>query len=277
MTEPPFPHVRIYEAHKSFDTGGEPLHVLDGISLNIAQGEFVSIIGPSGCGKSTLLRLVGGLITAASGDVLIDGLPPAEARANRQLGFVFQDASLLAWRTVAENVRLPFDVNRAGANRRDATHAVDALLSLVGLDGYADYHPALLSGGMRQRVALARALAVGASVLLMDEPFAALDELTRADMHTELTRILSNEQKTVVLVTHSVVEAVTLSDRVVVMSPRPARIVADVSIDLPRPRTTAMMREGEFQNTTHLLHDALLEGSRARGPDGRWLTMADDG
>ncbi len=208
------------------------LHALTGVSLDVRSGEFVSLLGPSGCGKSTLLRLIGGLLAPQHGQVLVDGSPPREAQRAKSLGFVFQDPALLPWRTVAANVRLPLQVNRRAGGRLD----VDALLRLVGLDGFTNYYPHQLSGGMQQRVALARALAADPPLLLMDEPFGALDDITRTEMRYELLRITARSGKTVIFVTHSIAEAVLLSDRVAVMTDRPGRIRATVAIDLPRPR-----------------------------------------
>jgi NitT/TauT family transport system ATP-binding protein len=204
---------------------------LEGIDLEIRANEFVSLLGPSGCGKTTLLRIIGGLVAPSGGEVEIDGDTVRRALRARKFGFVFQDATLLPWRTVADNAALLLDVT----GREDQRDVVDSLLQTVGLEGFEKHYPAQLSGGMRQRVALARALALSPEILLMDEPFAALDAITRDRMGDELLRIWDGS-RSVVFVTHSIPEAVLLSDRVVVMSARPGRIVADVTIDLPRPR-----------------------------------------
>ena len=246
---------------KSFDDGSERLTALDGVSLNVAHGEFVTLLGPSGCGKTTLLRLIGGLTEPTSGDIRIAGRTPTEAQARKELGFVFQEPSLLPWRTVSRNVRLPLEVNRRN-DSGNQSHVGD-LLRLVGLERYAGYYPNQLSGGMLQRVALARALAVGASLLLMDEPFGALDEITRESMRYELLRVWEADRKTVVFVTHSIAEAVTLSDRVVALSSQPGRVSEVVHIDLPRPRRRSMEREPEFLRYSGLLHDLLVQGNRA--------------
>ena len=253
-------HVSISDVRKRFDDEADGGYVLQDINLEVAQGEFLCLIGPSGCGKSTLLRLVGGLIEPTSGEIRIDRLTPAEAQANKAIGFVFQEPSLLPWRTVTDNIRLPLEVNRQNNPKR--ARSVSELIRLVGLDGYADYYPAQLSGGMSQRVALARALASGASLLLMDEPFGALDEITRAAMGYELLRIWNAEKKSVVFVTHSISEAVTLSDRVAVMSRRPGRIVEMVEINLPRPRTRSMERNPAFRHYSEWLHDLLWQGNQ---------------
>ncbi len=250
--------VEIMDVSKSFDMGDDRLDVLNDVSLDVARGEFVCLLGPSGCGKSTLLRLIGGLIEPTSGQIRVAGRSPTEAQAEKALGFVFQEPALLPWRTVAANVRLPFEVNR----RRGASceRGVERLINLVGLEHYSDYYPRQLSGGMRQRAALARALAVGARVLLMDEPFGSLDEITRAAMRYELLKIWDADSKTVIFVTHSISEAVTLSDRVAVMSSRPGRISGVVDIDLPRPRASGMEREPDFLSYSRTLHDLLLQG-----------------
>jgi NitT/TauT family transport system ATP-binding protein len=249
-------HVRIRDVHKRFLVGGDELKVLNGIDLDVSRGEFLCLLGPSGCGKSTLLRLIGGLIEPTSGSITLGGKSPAEAQEAKSLGFVFQDPSLLPWRTVKRNIRLSSEVNRSGDT--DSDHSIDDLLTLVGLENYADYYPFQLSGGMQQRVALARALAVRASVLLMDEPFGALDEITRAAMRYELLRIWDADHKTVLFVTHSISEAVALSDRVAVLSRRPGRIAGVVEVDLPRPRSEDMEREPEFLECAGLLRDLLV-------------------
>ena len=253
-------HVSISDVYKSFDDEVDGRFVLQDINLEVERGEFLCLIGPSGCGKSTLLRLIGGLIEPSSGNVRIDGLTPSEAQAKKAFGFVFQEPALLPWRTVADNVRLPLEVNLR--NNPVDSHSVSELLSLIGLDQYANYYPSQLSGGMLQRVAIARALASGASLLLMDEPFGALDEITRAAMAYELLRIWNTDKKSVVFVTHSISEAVTLSDRVAVMSRRPGNIVEMVEIDLPRPRARSVEREPAFLRYSEWLHDLLWQGNR---------------
>lgn len=235
-----------------FDRGNRPLTVLGNVSLRVGWGEFVSVIGPSGCGKSTLLRLIGGLLQPTAGRVDVAGATPAEAQRRKAIGYVFQDPSLLPWRTVLANATLPLEVNRRGhargeARRRDPRE----LLDLVGLREFEGYYPRELSGGMQQRVALARALVFEPSLLLMDEPFGALDEITRRAMRYELLRIWqagdgASERKTVVFVTHSIPEAIALSDRVVVMSGAPGTVRAVIDIDLPRPRDEEMETQPAF-------------------------------
>ncbi len=251
------PHLEASGLHKSFGTGDGRIHVVDDVSLEVAHGEFISLLGPSGCGKSTLLRLIAGLVEPDSGVITIDRRTPQQAQANREIGYVLQEPALLPWRTVSANIRLPLEVDR---NTGDGTIAnVDDLLEMVGLEGFADYYPHQLSGGMQQRTALARAIAVGASLFLMDEPFGALDEITRASMRYELLRIWEADRKTVVFVTHSIAEAVALADRVAVMSARPGRIVSVVDIDLPRPRSSEMEREPDFLAFTSRIHDLLAQ------------------
>ncbi len=217
------------------------LVVLDSIDLSVAPGETVTLLGPSGCGKTTLLRIIAGLEHADTGEVWIDAATPGRARAAKRIGFVPQSPGLLPWRSVEANVRLLQDINPT-ANPVSLPDPL-ALIEAVGLSGFRQARPHQLSGGMQQRVALARAFALGAPYLLMDEPFAALDEITRADMRHLLADLCGAVSSSVVFVTHSIAEAVFLSDRVVVMSPRPGRAVATVDVDLPRPR------HGEIENT----------------------------
>jgi NitT/TauT family transport system ATP-binding protein len=206
------------------------VHAVSGVDLTIGAGEFVTFIGPSGCGKSTLLRLVADLTEPTAGTVAVFGKPARQARRDQDYGIAFQQAGLMDWRTVARNIELPLEL-RGWDRRRRRQRAVE-LLELVGLPEFADHRPAELSGGMQQRVAIARALATGPRLLLMDEPFGALDEMTRERLQGELTRIAAETGATVAFVTHSIPEAVYLSDRVVVMSARPGRITTIVGVDL---------------------------------------------
>jgi NitT/TauT family transport system ATP-binding protein len=235
---------------------------LEGIDLEIEPGEFVSLIGPSGCGKSTLLRVIGDLIQPTSGIASVNGKPARQARVDRDYGIVFQDAVLYDWRTVAKNIALPLELARW--DRRKRTAKVKEMLELVELTGFENHHPWQLSGGMQQRVAIARALSFDPSLLLMDEPFGALDEMTRERLNMELLRIWEASGSTVVFVTHSISEAVFLSTRVVVMSPRPGRISDVISINLPQPRTAATREEPRFfelvtdvREALHLGHDVV--------------------
>jgi NitT/TauT family transport system ATP-binding protein len=232
------PKLNVARLCKSFGI----LEALRNISLNVERGEFISVVGPSGCGKTTFLRIVAGLERASSGEVQIDGRSVKEPGSDR--GFVFQNDSLLPWRTVFANAIIGREVT--GAVGPDDRKRTMELLKLVGLEGFENYHPRQLSGGMRQRVNLARALAIDPDILLMDEPFAALDAQTREIMQTELLRIWQRGQKTVLFVTHQIDEAVFLSDRVLVFARRPGRLQEEVEIALPRPRDLAIKRTPEF-------------------------------
>jgi len=218
------------------------LEALRGIDLTIERGEFISVVGPSGCGKTTFLRIIAGLEPATSGEVLLDGRAVREPAGDR--GFVFQNDSLLPWRTVFNNTLIGREVG-SGVGPSERRQAME-LLKLVGLEGFENYYPRQLSGGMRQRVNLARALAIDPEILLMDEPFAALDAQTREIMQAELLRIWERGQKTVLFVTHQIDEAVFLSDRVLVFARRPGRLQEEVKIALPRPRTLEIKRTSEF-------------------------------
>ncbi|MPZ48575.1 MAG: ATP-binding cassette domain-containing protein [Dehalococcoidia bacterium] len=252
-----------------YEVSERPLPALEGIDLTVRRGEFVSVIGPSGCGKSTLLRIIGGLQSPTRGRVLIDGTPPREAQRRKQVGVVFQDPSLLPWRSVIENVRLPLQVNGGQAGKRTDGQRdyPERLIELVGLDAFRGYYPHQLSGGMQQRVALARCLVTSPSLLLMDEPFGSLDEITRSAMRYELLRVWRSEaaerDSTVIFVTHSITEAVLLSDRVVVMTPRPGRVAATLEIDLPRPRDEEVEVSESFLEYTRRLRALLRERSLA--------------
>jgi NitT/TauT family transport system ATP-binding protein len=231
---------------------------LDSITLGVRPQEFLCIIGPSGCGKSTILGLTAGLLRPSSGTVTINGRSIDEARAAHQIGLVFQDAVLLPWRTVSENVALPLEVLQVPRSERAAKIA--AVLELVGLSGFDNRFPHELSGGMRQRLGIARALSFDPQILLMDEPFGALDAITRDKMSIELLRIWERHQKTVIFVTHSIGEAAFLSDRIVVMTERPGRVRAVIDNPLPRPRTLAMRDAPDFLSLSRRLRE-LLEGA----------------
>lgn len=239
------------------------LPVVDPLSLEIESGSFVSIIGPSGCGKTTLVRVIAGLEPASSGEVSVDGAPPREARMHKRVAMVPQQPGLLPWRTVRSNAHLLLDVNR-GANPKDAADAM-ALLHEVGLSDFLQAYPHELSGGMQQRVALVRALTLHAPLLVMDEPFAALDEITRTEMRGMLNRLVEGRGVTVLFVTHSITEAVALSDRVLVSSPRPTNVVADIAIDLPRPRSVEVEDDPRFVELCAHVRHALHGGMRGTG------------
>ena len=236
------PVVSISGLTKTFRQGN--VTALQEIDLDLSAGEFVSLIGPSGCGKSTLLRVIGDLVEPSSGTVTVNGKTARQARIDRDYGIVFQDAVLFDWRTVRKNIALPLEM--LGWDREKRRDRVREMTALVELTGFEDHHPWQLSGGMQQRVSIARALAFEPAILLMDEPFGALDEMTRERLNLELLSIWEQLRSTVVFVTHSISEAVFLSTRVVVMSPRPGRIAGIVPIDLPYPRTVETRENARF-------------------------------
>jgi NitT/TauT family transport system ATP-binding protein len=248
--------VSLRDVTKSFGQGG--VTALQSIDLDIRAGEFVSLIGPSGCGKSTLLRIVADLVEPSAGVVEVNGKPARQARLDRDYGFVFQDAVLYDWRTVRKNIALPLELMGWDGGARE--RRVEELLDLVELSGFGDHRPWQLSGGMQQRVAIARALSFAPALLLMDEPFGALDEMTRERLNAELLRIWEQSGSTVVFVTHSIAEAVFLSTRVAVMSRRPGRIAAVVDVDLPQPRTADTREETRFFELVTEVRDRLREG-----------------
>ncbi|NJN83646.1 MAG: ABC transporter ATP-binding protein [Caldilineaceae bacterium] len=237
------PLLRLRDISKAFVAGPTPVHALDRVSFGVSSGEFVCLLGPSGSGKSTLLRIAAGLLDPDSGAVRFQG--EALSEPHDDIGFVFQQTNLMPWRTVLENVLLPIEIKQGRTEPSDHATALD-LLRLVGLDDFADAYPKQLSGGMRQRVVLARTLIHHPKLLLLDEPFGALDALTRERLNLELLEVHTLQAQTVLMVTHSIPEAVFLADRVIVLSERPGRLVADVAIDLPRPRTIEQMGEADF-------------------------------
>ena len=236
------PILVVDQVKMTFRTQQGKLWALAGVSFRVAPGEFLCIVGPSGCGKTTLLRILGGLAKPTGGSVYLEGEPLTAPR--RRIGFVFQKAALLPWRTVLENVTLPLEIQ--GVEAAEARRRAEELLELVRLAGFEGAYPHELSGGMEQRVAIARALIHDPAILLLDEPFGALDALTRERMNLELLRIWRAKRKTVVMVTHSIQEAIFLADRVLVMSPRPGRIEASFPVPLPRPRRLEMLYDDEF-------------------------------
>jgi NitT/TauT family transport system ATP-binding protein len=236
---------------------------LEGIDLEIGEREFVSLIGPSGCGKSTLLRIIGDLIEPSSGTVVVNGKSARQARRDRDYGIVFQDPVLYDWRTVAKNVALPLEMARWSRQKRNKR--VQEMLELVELQGFESHRPWQLSGGMQQRVSIARALSFDPALLLMDEPFGALDEMTRERLNMELLKIWEASGSTIVFVTHSIAEAVFLSTRVVVMSPRPGRISEVIPVDLPQPRTATTREEPHFFELVTRVREALHLGQDLEG------------
>lgn len=223
---------------------GRDVTALTGVSIDIQKGEFVSLVGPSGCGKTTLLRIIADLLTPTSGEISIAGETPRQARLKRRYGIVFQSAVLYEWRTVKKNIMMPLEIMHVPPKERE--ERAMKMLELVGLSEFANHYPNQLSGGMQQRVGIARALAVQPEILLMDEPFSALDEFTREKLHADLLKIWRKTNKTIIFVTHNIQESVFLSDKICVLSPHPGRLSAVVDIDLPRPRTMEMKNTAEF-------------------------------
>jgi NitT/TauT family transport system ATP-binding protein len=248
--------VQLSSVSKEFGQGH--VRALESIDLDIRPGEFISLIGPSGCGKSTLLRIVGDLIQPSAGEVVVNGKSAPQARLDRDYGIVFQDAVLFDWRTVEKNIGLPLEI--MGWDRRKRSERVAEMVELVELKGFESHHPWQLSGGMQQRVSIARALSFGPPLLLMDEPFGALDEMTRERLNLELLGIWEQSGSTVIFVTHSISEAVFLSTRVVVMSARPGRIVGIVDVDLPQPRSIETREEPRFAELIREVRRLLREG-----------------
>lgn len=242
----------------TFQTNDGPVHALSDIDLDIQQGDFVSLIGPSGCGKTTLLRVIADLEKATGGSILVNGVSPAAARLARGYGYVFQAAGLYPWRTIAKNVSLPLEI--MGLDRATRKERVARNLELVNLEGFEKKYPWQLSGGMQQRASIARALAVEPDLLLMDEPFGALDEIVRDHLNEQLLALWGKTNKTVVFVTHSIPEAVYLSTHIVVMSPRPGRIQDIVISDLPRERTLDIRETPEFLAIANRVREGLRAG-----------------
>jgi NitT/TauT family transport system ATP-binding protein len=245
---------------------GDPLQALDGVDLTVPGGGIVALIGPNGSGKSTLLRIIAGLLEPARGDVLLDGA--RVTGPDPRIGLVFQEPRLLPWRTAADNITYPLELAGWARDRREAR--LHELLELTGLDGSAAAaRPGELSGGQQQRAALARALALQPEVLLLDEPFTALDALTRERFDLELLSLWERTAPTIVLVTHSIPEAIVVADRVVVLTPRPGRIAADIAVDLPRPRSLASMDEAAVSRTARLIRSQLGDGVTTQADDPR--------
>jgi NitT/TauT family transport system ATP-binding protein len=260
VASPPDTMVSVRGVSKAFHGRNRNVQALTGIDLDIGRGEFVSLLGPSGCGKSTLLRVIGGLHTVDSGAVTVDGGSVHRARAAKLYGLVPQAPALVPWKTLGDNVRFLSSLHRGHADHAALDDgAIGELLDTVGLSAFVKAYPHELSGGMQQRASLVRAFALGAPILLMDEPFAALDEITRADMRYLLLDLWHRHRTTVVFVTHSVSEATILADRVVVMAARPGRIAAERAVDLPRPRSPQMEDDPRFHETVRILRADLRE------------------
>ncbi|MBV9136012.1 MAG: ABC transporter ATP-binding protein [Hyphomicrobiales bacterium] len=242
----------------TFETSDGPVEALSGIDLSIERGEFVSLIGPSGCGKTTLLRVIADLETPTSGKVIINGLTPSEARLERAYGYVFQAPALYPWRTIARNIALPLEI--MGFSKEERKERVQRNLDLVNLSGFERRFPWQLSGGMQQRASIARALAFDPDLLLMDEPFGALDEIVRDKLNEQLLQLWNKTRKTVVFVTHSIPEAVFLSTRIVVMSPRPGRIHDVIECGFARDRTLEVRETRQFLEIANRVRHGLREG-----------------
>ena len=250
--------VQVRHASVIYQTADTPVHALSDIDLDIAEGEFISLIGPSGCGKTTLMRVIADLEHISAGEVLVNGVTPHDARLARAYGYVFQAPALFPWRTVLANVTLPLQIQgKSGAQAREIALAH---LEQVGLKGFERKYPWQLSGGMQQRVSIARALSFEPKILMMDEPFGALDEITRDRLNEQLQQLWQRERRTVVFVTHSIAEAVYLSTRIVVMSPRPGRIVKIIPSTLPDARHLGLRDTQAFMDLAHEVREALAEG-----------------
>jgi NitT/TauT family transport system ATP-binding protein len=242
----------------TFQTNDGPVHALSDVSLDIEKGEFVSFIGPSGCGKTTFLRVMADLETPTAGEISVNGVSPEEARRARAYGYVFQAAGLYPWRTIGGNIRLPLEI--MGYSKADQAGRVSRVLELVELAGFEKKFPWQLSGGMQQRASIARALAFDADILLMDEPFGALDEIVRDHLNEQLLQLWARTQKTIAFVTHSIPEAVYLSTKIVVMSPRPGRIADVIESTLPRERPLEIRDSPEFIEIAHRVREGLRSG-----------------
>ena len=255
---PQKPVIEIEKLNLVFQTADAPVHALADIDLTINSGEFVSFIGPSGCGKTTLMRVIADLETPTDGHILVNGMSPEEARLKRAYGYVFQAPALYPWRTVQKNIMLPLEIMGLSREQQQARAAKN--IALVNLEGFEKKYPWQLSGGMQQRVAIARALSVEPDLLLMDEPFGALDEITRDHLNEQLLKLWDATKKTVIFVTHSIPEAVFLSSKIVVMSPRPGKIIDIIDSGLPRDRTLDIRETPEFLEISHRVREGLRSG-----------------
>jgi NitT/TauT family transport system ATP-binding protein len=268
LASPSAGYITITDASLSYRGEQGVVHALDKVNLTIEEGSFVSVVGPSGCGKSTMLNVIADLLTPTTGTVTVGGARVDTLSANGRIGIVFQQANLMPWLTIRQNIALLRELVQSKNSGRDFSNApeIDELIETVGLGGFAAAYPHQLSGGMQQRAALARALALDPDILLMDEPFAALDEITRDRMGHELTRVWSRYRKTVLFVTHNLAEAVFLSDRIILMTPRPGRIVTITDVDLPRPRENEIRFDDAFTNCVTELNRELHRISYDEGP-----------
>ncbi|WP_420860407.1 ABC transporter ATP-binding protein [Algirhabdus cladophorae] len=259
MTQtPPQIVIQSKDLDLTFQTNDGPVHALKGVSLDIHQGDFVSFIGPSGCGKTTFLRAMAALEQPTGGQLTVNGVSPDEARQQRAYGYVFQAAGLYPWRTIAGNIRLPLEI--MGFSKSDAVARIEKVLKLVDLEGFGKKFPWQLSGGMQQRASIARALAFDADILLMDEPFGALDEIVRDHLNEQLLALWARTGKTIGFVTHSIPEAVYLSTKIVVMSPRPGRITDVIDSPLPKDRPLDIRDSPEFIALAHRVREGLRAG-----------------
>lgn len=241
------------------DNQGQDVKALDHVNLDIKKGEFISLLGPSGCGKTTLLRTIADLLDPTSGSVRIGGMTPKEVRLQQKFGIVFQSPVLFEWRTVKKNIELPLEIMYQ--SKQERSQRADEMLEMVGLTKFANHYPQQLSGGMQQRVGIARAFGIRPEILLMDEPFSALDEFTKEKLHMDLLRIWRKTNKTVVFVTHNIQEAVFLSDKVCVLSPHPGRLSAVVDIDLERPRDLTTKDDSHFAELVTKVRNSFEGGS----------------
>jgi NitT/TauT family transport system ATP-binding protein len=254
------PAIKIDDVSMVFDSNdGTKVNALEHVSLDVKKGEFISLVGPSGCGKTTLLRMISNLEEPTDGEIHVMGMTPREVRLQQKFGIVFQQPVLFDWRTVKKNIELPLEIMYY--SKKDRSDRADEMLKLVGLSDFAGRYPRELSGGMQQRVNIARAFAIRPEILLMDEPFSALDEFTKEKLHEDLLRIWRKTNKTIIFVTHNIAESVFLSDRVFVLSPHPGRLSAIVDIDLPRPRTLEMRDTEQFTKLVKKVRDSFEGGS----------------
>ncbi len=250
--------VSIKDLGLTFQTADGPVYALSDVDLDIGEGEFVSFIGPSGCGKTTLLRVIADLERQTAGDITVNGMTPEQARLDRAYGYVFQAPALLPWRTIEKNVSMPLEI--MGEGKEERQKRVDQALELVNLAGFGKKFPWQLSGGMQQRASIARALSFDADLLLMDEPFGALDEIVRDHLNEQLLQLWAKTNKTIAFVTHSIPEAVFLSTKIVVMSPRPGRIIDVIDCNFPKDRTLDIRETSEFLDVAHRVREGLRAG-----------------